>query len=159
MALNMITNRTAADVKNAKRIREKVQRGQQLTDSETQEFYNGLRGAYNISDINRVMHAMEYIIDFIRSQGYGYIFKPWQEWTNNDILKESDWRDYLNRVKAVRAYLPLPPSVPQAPETLFAIDAYRLANNIEKILVELEIYINKMIQSYYFVGELYAGEV
>lgn len=159
MALDLINNRTASDVANAKRIISKVQQNIELTESEYQEFYNGLRGAYNTSDVNRVMSAMEYITNFINSQGYAFKFEPWQEWDNNDIFNQANWQDYLNRIKMVRQYLPLPESIPQAPTTLFVSQAYQRANDIETILLSIENYIVQMINGYLFLDDVELGEI
>jgi hypothetical protein len=69
---SLIIDRTSADVSYARQQTLKILRSgwDFLTESEQSEYLAGLKGAYNPSDLNRVTHAMEYLVERIRSYGY-----------------------------------------------------------------------------------------
>lgn len=69
---SLIIDRTSADVSYARQQTLKILRSgwDSLTESEQSEYLAGLKGAYNPSDLNRVTHAMEYLVERIRSYGY-----------------------------------------------------------------------------------------
>ena len=69
---SLIIDRTSADVNYARQQTLKILRSGwgSLTESEQSEYLAGLKGAYNPSDLNRVTHAMEYLVERIRSYGY-----------------------------------------------------------------------------------------
>lgn len=70
MSLNLITDRTAADLAAAREIIAKVQRGETLTEAEQSQFDAGLRGCYNASDLNRVEAAVKSIAAALNEAGY-----------------------------------------------------------------------------------------
>ena len=70
MSLNLITDRTAADLAAAREIIAKVQRGETLTEAEQSQFDAGLRGCYNASDLNRVEAAVKSIAAELNAAGY-----------------------------------------------------------------------------------------
>lgn len=69
---SLIIDRTSADVSYARQQTLKILRSgwDSLTESEQSEYLAGLKGAYNPSDLNRVTHAMEYLVERLRSYGY-----------------------------------------------------------------------------------------
>ena len=154
MEFDFITDRTAKDVLEAQTILSKVQSGQELTDAENEKLLNGLRGCYNISDINRVVSAIKHISNLLEID-----IAELQSVENQDFFSNSDWQKYLNIIRILRQYVTLPSNTPQAPISLFVSNAHERANDIEKILVQLEQYIPLMINAYYYSGEIYAGEV
>ena len=154
MEFDFITDRTAKDVLEAQTILSKVQSGQKLTDAENEKLLNGLRGCYNISDINRVISAIKDISNLLKID-----IAELQSVEIQDFFSDSDWQKYLNAIRLLRQYIALPSSTPQAPISLFVSNAHERANDIEKILVQLERYIPLMIDAYYYSGEIYAGEV
>lgn len=76
MSLNLITDRTAADLAAAREIIAKVQRGETLTEAEQSQFDAGLRGCYNASDLNRVEAAVKSIAAALNAAGYAVAVEP-----------------------------------------------------------------------------------
>lgn len=129
------------------------------------------KGTYNATDLNRVTAALEELDTELRSYGYstGYrrlevphnapteINDPYT-WYKEDIPTASLMDAYLDNVSAIRAVIELPPSTPQVPPDMNAL-TFSEANDIERILLDVEQLINNIIQSWYYSGEIYAGEV
>ena len=79
-------------------------------------------------------------------------------WYESDVPTASLLARYRANVAAVRAVLRLPEGTPETPETIRQLNYIR-ANNIEQILMDLDRLITNIQKSWYFSGELYAGEV
>ena len=154
--MQLITDRNKSDVTESERILAKVKSGQSLTEEESEALFSGLKGCYNITDINRVNEAMRNIY-----QRWANKELPFEHWQQTDIFKKSDWEKYLSDMAFIRSLLPLPPTVPQVPtlKDMFSKYAYERANDIEKILLSIDYYITQMVNAYYYCGEIYAGEV
>lgn len=158
--LTLITDRTAADVAEAKRLRDKLIAGETLTDEESARYLAGLRGAYNASDMNRVGAAVRYVADRLNAEGYGAYVDPKTDWQMEDIVRQSDWNKYLDEVRHLRRKLTLMRTTPQITDGMYSgLKSYAEANAIEQILVDLDIAITCIIRNYIFSGEVFAGEV
>ena len=58
--IKLITDRSNSDVEIAKAL---IKKGfQNITDEEKQLFLNGLKGAYNYTDFNRVESCVKYLV-------------------------------------------------------------------------------------------------
>ena len=66
----LIFDRTEADADRAAYLIGKIQRGESLTESEQAEYNAGLRGCYNITDLNRVEAKVRELAETLRSYGY-----------------------------------------------------------------------------------------
>ena len=66
----LIFDRTQADADRAAYLIGKIQRGESLTESEQAEYNAGLRGCYNITDLNRVEAKVRELAETLRSYGY-----------------------------------------------------------------------------------------
>lgn len=158
--LTLITDRTAADVAEAKRLLDKLIAGETLTDEESARYLAGLRGAYNASDMNRVGAAVRYVADRLNAEGYGAYVSPKTNWQMEDIVRQSDWNKYLDEVRHLRRKLTLMRTTPQITDGMYSgLKSYAEANAIEQILVDLDIAITCIIRNYIFSGEVFAGEV
>ena len=125
------------------------------------------KGAYNYQDLNRVIEAVEYVTELIRSAGYA-IDDPVPvksgQYTVEDIPTVEQMEIYLENVERVKNRLPLVniryPSIPSVPA-----DMERLlpneANDIEKILPLIPDTVERIEAERlaFFSGELYGGEV
>ena len=98
-------------------------------------------GHYDITDLNRVGGAMYYIADRLRSCGWDIEVSP-----------RTDW------VWTLRPALGLFATTPEVPTGARPFDAQE-ANDIEKILVDVEDMVERTMASWYYCGDLYAGEV
>ena len=66
--MNLITDRTAADVERYLTLRNKGFAN--LTQAERTEWLAPMKGAYNYTDLNRVEEAVIYVADKLRERGY-----------------------------------------------------------------------------------------
>ena len=66
----LIFDRTQADTDRAAYLIGKIHRGETLTESEQAEYNAGLRGCYNITDLNRVEAKVRELAEALRSYGY-----------------------------------------------------------------------------------------
>lgn len=154
--LNLITDRTQADVDYAARISAKGWSG--MTDSEKSEWLLGLKGSYNYTDLNRVGNAVAYVAGRLTDAGYFVPVSPKIDWTDSDIPKESDMQTYLEDVEILRSALTVLPETPEVPEDMEGL-TYEEANDIERIFLAVDDLITKMINSYFYSNEIFSGEV
>ena len=133
--LSLITDRTRADVANQ-------------TD----------KGFYNASDLNRVGAAVEYIAGRFAALGYDCPVTVKKDWLTSDAPTASQLETYRQNIVTLRSRIAVMASTPEAPASMAGLD-YVKANNIEQILLDLDALITNITKSWYFSGELYAGEV
>lgn len=155
--LNLITDRTQADVERVAYLAGKVSAGT-ATAAELAEWQSDLKGAYNASDLNRVGAAVAYVAG--RLTGYGYVVSvdPRQDWQAADIPTPESMTAYLADVATLRAVLTVAADTPEVPEDMEQL-TWKEANDIEKILVDVDELLTRMAASWFYSGELYAGEV
>lgn len=127
--------------------------------------YYGLRlitdrkgGFYNASDLNRVGAAVDFLAERLNSAGYLISAKPKTNWATGDTHDITDMDSYLANVAEIRAALSVLPSTPNLPDDMRFI-MYEQANDIEKILKDVDWLISNMMAAYHYSGELYSGEV
>lgn len=157
MDLNLITNRTQADVDRVAALAGRVSAGT-ATAAEQTEWASDLKGAYNASDLNRVGAAVVYVAG--RLTGYGYVVSvsPRQDWQVADIPTQESMTAYLADVATLRAALTVAADTPEVPEDMERL-TWQEANDIEKILVDVDELLTRMAAAWFYSGELYAGEV
>lgn len=170
----LITDRTEADVARAQALAAKG--WDAMTDAEKAEWSGNPKGAYNISDLIRVTAAMEYLTDLLRGYGYNVDYQPVSithadgttdgTWLETDEPTYSQLERYRLNVAAVRAVLSMLPTTPDTPARIVASSVgatdgltWSGANDIERILEDVEQLINNMAAAWYYSGDLYAGEV
>lgn len=154
--LNLITDRTQADVD---RVRQLAQKGfGNMTAAEKTEWLNGLKGAYNASDLNRVGAAVAYVAGRLKGYGYAVSVSPRQDWQVSDIPTQESMTAYLADVAALRAALTVATDTPEVPEDMERL-TWQEANDIEQILVDVDELLTRMAAAWFYSGELYAGEV
>ena len=133
--LSLITDRTRADVANQ-------------TD----------KGFYNASDLNRVGAAVEYIAGRFTALGYDCPVTVKKDWLTSDAPTASQLETYRQNIVTLRSRIAVMQSTPEAPASMAGLN-YVKANNIEQILLDLDALITNITKSWYFSGEVYAGEV
>lgn len=133
--LELITDRTRADVANQ-------------TD----------KGFYNASDLNRVGAAVEYIAGRFAALGYACPVTVKKDWLTSDTPTQRQMETYRQNIVTLRGQIAVMASTPEAPASMAGLN-YVKANNIEQILLDLDALIDNITKSWYFSGELYAGEV
>ena len=133
--LTLITDRTAEDVAN-----------------------KTAKGFYNASDLNRVGAAVQYVAERFAAQGYAVTVHPKTDWTEKDIPTASELETYRQNIASLRGLIAVLKSTPETPETMRFLD-YLKANDIERILLDLDTLLTNAALAWYQSGEIYAGEV
>lgn len=154
MSLSLITDRTSADVAHRATIREKI-KARTATGAEWSEWLNGMKGAYNATDLNRVGHNVSYLAGLLNGYGYSVAVSPKVDWQIGDTPQPSDRAAYLADIEALKAAFYGSTPLPGSMKKLTVEDA----NNIERLLCEIEQNIHNMTEAWYYCGELYCGEV
>lgn len=112
---------------------------------------------YNASDLNRVGDAVRYLAKRFTDYGYAVAVSPKADWSESDTPTASQMETYRLNIAHLRAVIAIMASTPETPETMRALN-YVKANNIERILQDLDALIANMEQAWFFSGNLYAGE-
>lgn len=133
--LTLITDRTAEDVAN-----------------------KTAKGFYNASDLNRVGAAVQYVAERFSAQGYTVAVSPKTDWLASDIPTASELETYRQNIATLRSLIAVMKSTPETPETMRFLD-YIKANDIERILLDLDALLTNAAAAWYQSGELFAGEV
>ena len=153
---SLIINRTQADVDTfvtLARIR-----WQDMTDEEKTKFNAG-RGAYSFADMNRVGEAINYLVERLNASGERILdVEGITGYTAADYITPEKSAEYLATVKAARAMFPVYSTTPSVPDSLAAL-SYSKANDIERILYDIDELITKSEQIWLYSGEIYSGEV
>lgn len=133
--LHLVTDRTAADVTagNAK-------------------------GTYNASDLNRVGAAMNYVADRLTAQGYAPVISPKTDWTDSDWFTPSAAQLYLSDLAELRRQFAMIQTTPNVPDDMERL-TYTEANNIEKILEDIDLLLTYALKACFFSGDVFSGEV
>ena len=126
------------------------------------------RGTYSAADLNRVTAAMEDLDARLTGHGYATGFRRLYlrhqdgtldtRWREDDEPAWTQLETYRANAAALRGTLAVLESTPEAPETMAFLDWAR-ANDIERILADLDGLIRNMEQAWFYSGDLYAGEV
>ena len=156
--LELITDRTAADVKRWQQLQSKGYAN--MTEAEKTEWNSGMKGAYNVTDLNRVGNALKYIKKRLSDAGYiaGYDVTDKTDWKASDIPTTAEFDMYINSFRVIRNALTQRRGTPNAPTRSDGID-YQTANDIERILIESEYLLNQLQAMYHYYGDLYCGEI
>lgn len=157
MDLDLITNRTQADVDRVTALAARVSAGT-ATAAEKAEWAAPLKGSYNASDLNRVGAAVAYVAGRLNGYGYAVTVSPKLDWTVSDIPTAGQMAAYLRDVAALRGAIAVMASTPPTPDSANNL-TWKKANDIEKILVDVDALLTKMAQAWFYSGDLYAGEV
>ena len=124
------------------------------------------KGTYNASDLNRVGAAMNYVFDRLKAAGYDPHISPKTDWKGDEWVDLAAQSVYLSDLSELRKQFNVMKSTPEVPPRLLATGintndglTYTWANDIEKILEDVDYLLTKSIQSRFFSGELFSGEV
>lgn len=154
--LNLITDRTEQDVERWRLLQSKGWSA--MTDKEKAEWQTALKGAYNYVDMNRVESAVEFLKNRLAEAGYYVSPEVKTIWTVSDHPTKADMDRYLGNVALLRSVLPMYLTTPKAPTTKKKFD-YLVANDIEQILFDVDRLLTGINQSWYYAGDVFAGEI
>jgi hypothetical protein len=156
----LITDRTAADYQRWEYLRDKG--FENMTEAERAEWLaDNMKGAYHKGDLNRVGEALNYLRDRLAEANYITYqtdFTAKTNWTITSIPTAADLTYYLKCVSNIREAMAQFESTPPAPTDTGALSIDE-ANNIEKILIDVETLINNMLAARLYCGDVYAGEI
>lgn len=152
----LVTDRTEADASRYSELRDKGWAA--MTTAERAEWVAGMKGAYNASDLNRVASAMSYLSQRFASAGYSVPVSSPTDWANGDTPRKDDLDTYLDDLRRIRAALAVMDTTPEAPESMDYL-TWAKANDIEKILVDVDDALGRLLRSPFYSGEIYSGEV
>lgn len=154
--LNLITNRTARDVARWKELHDKG--WDAMTTEEQTEWLTGMRGAYKHTDMNRVESAVSELAARFVERGYDITLTTKTDWARTGWPTATDMNRYFGNVEALRVATGVNLPAPATPTTATRFD-YEKANDLEKILLAVERWLDSSEESHYYSGEIYAGEV
>lgn len=156
----LITDRTAADFQRWESLRNKG--FENMTETERAEWLSGnLKGSYHSSDLNRVGEALNYLRDRLTEAGYmkyQTTFTARTNWNITSIPTAADLSYYIRAVHNVREAMAQFENTPPTPTDTGALNIDE-ANNIEKILIDIETLINNMMSARLYFGDVYSGEI
>lgn len=154
--LVLITDRTAADVEQVRRLAQKGLAN--MTEIEKEEWLAGLKGAYNATDLNRVEAAVDYVARRLIPTGYIMDYTAKTNWQKTEYMSPTEAERFLGNIQKIRDGLVTGYEFPQVPTDLNKM-TYQEANDIERILVLVNAIIDNVLSGYYYSNDLYAGEV
>ncbi len=115
---------------------------------------NRTGGYYNTTDLNRVGEAVQYLADLLNGYGYAATVDPKTNWAVGDIPRDSEMARYLGDVQSVKSAFYGTTPLPESMEHINFTDA----NNIEKLLEEIETYITRMVDGFRVCGTFHCGQ-
>lgn len=155
--MQLITDRVQADVDRVAQLAARVSAGT-ATAAEQTEWASDLKGAYNASDLNRVGAAVAYVAGRLNGYGYAVSVSPKQDWTANDIPTAGQMATYIQDVAALRGTIAVMDSTPPTPESASGL-TWQEANNIERILLDVDELLTRMAAAWFYSGEIWSGEI
>lgn len=166
VVLGFITNRTPEDVERWRELRDKgwadmteEERSEWLGETALTNSVSASKGMYTYNDLNRVESAVGVLEDRLQSLGYlksNLSIKV--DWTYEDDFWRTDMERYLGNVSTLRGCIALKVDTPVAPTITDRFD-YESANNIEKILIDVDEVTTKLTKSWQYTGDIISGEV
>lgn len=154
--MELITDRTAQDVERWRELKDKGWAG--MTPEEQTQWMGDMKGCYGAADMNRVEGAVELLAARLSRRGYPVSPEVKTNWTRSDIPTAEDLNRYFGNVAKLRKSIAVFPATPPVPGTGNRMD-YIMANNLEKILLDVERAIVNMEESWLYAGEAVAGGV
>lgn len=142
---NAVTDRTQSDVE---RVLKLLKKGwQSFSQEEKEEWQNGLKGALNRADLERIQNNIQLLSDVLELD--------LAVDTIPDIPKVNFYNALARNVEAIRGAYCIHSDTPPTPNA--PLNTYQKWNDIEKILLDVyEILLNNF--SYYCGNEIYAGD-
>lgn len=124
------------------------------------------KGTYRASDLNRVGAAMNFVADRLRAVGYDPHISPKTDWKDDDWVAPADEAAYLGDLAELRKQFALLYSTPEVPPRILATGintndglTHTWANDIEKILEDIDLLLTNAQMAWFYSGELFSGEV
>ena len=124
------------------------------------------KGTYKASDLNRVGEAMNYVAARLREQGYDPHISPKTDWMDGEWVTPADEAVYLGGLAELRKQFSMMKSTPEVPPRILATGintkdglTHTWANDIERILEDVDALLTNISAAWFFSGDLFSGEV
>ena len=158
MLENLITDRSLADIEAVKKLAEAIKSGV-ATEEQVQEYLTvHQKGAYTYEDLNRVESAVAYVANRLKEFGYGTDIRPVETWSMENKPNKEDFDRYLWNIAQIRSAITVFKSTPVTPDSMVGFDVNK-ANALEQILVDVDQILNNIQAAWFFLGDLYTGEI
>jgi len=153
----LITDRTSADVERWRELHDKGWAA--MTEDERAEWLGEMKGRYTYTDMNRVENAVEELSARLRELGYRHSYPTTKTtWAVGDVPTKTDMERYFGNVRELRQAITLPLSTPIAPTIGDKLN-YERANNLEKILEDIDMVTTQVPKVWCSAGDIFVGEV
>lgn len=119
---------------------------------------NRTGGYYNVSDLNRVEQAFEYLQNKMNSEyGFNLALTIKTDWTQSDNITASNIEAYRQNVAKIRNAITVTNDTPETPASMNKLTA-KEANDIEKILQAVEVLLDNISAAWFYSGTIFSGE-
>lgn len=153
--LDLIFDRTQSDVARVEYLRAQLKAGT-ATAAERAEYLSAPKGAYCAADLNRVGAAINTVAAALTTAGYNSGPAMRTDWADSDEFLAADMTAYLQAVESLRSALAV---LPETPETPADVTGWQQANDVERIVEDVYQLLLNMAAAYFYLGDLYLGEV
>lgn len=119
------------------------------------------KGAYNYTDFNRVGIAVNTLANLLNGYGYTNEINLKTDWTRIDKIRVEDTDNYIEQIKNLISIYYTFKDTPKMPDNireLFQNNGCQKANDIEKILLDIETLLERMAASFIYSNQYYSGE-
>ena len=119
---------------------------------------SAVKGMYGHTDMNRVEKTVADLSEKMSALQYPYSPDVKTDWSREDIPTKDDMLRYYGNIVGIRSAIPVYSTTPIAPNIGHRLN-YSMANDIEKILVDIDRITDSIPKSWHFAGEINSGEV
>ena len=158
MLEHLITDRTPADVDAIRILADSIKVGAATAEQVREYLDVNHKGAYTYRDLNRVEDAVLYVAQQLQEAGYLSVIPETRSWAVSDKPNVDDFKRYLDNIAVIRSVLPVWESTPEVPTSMNGFDVAK-ANALEKILVDVELILEYIKLSWFYLGDVYSSEV
>ena len=116
------------------------------------------KGTYDAGAPNRVGAAMNYVADRLKEAGYDPHISPKTDWKDDDWVDPAAQAVYLGYLAELRSQFAMMQTTPPVPNDMEKL-TYPEANDIEKILEDIDRLLTNASQAWFYSGDIYASEV
>lgn len=116
------------------------------------------KGTYNATDLNRVGAAMLYVADKLTTIGYNPKINVKLDWSLTDFPTVTAMQQYLSNLAELKSQFNQSIATPKIPDDMSNF-TWEEANNIEKILEDIDSLISNIRSAWFYSNEIYSGEV
>lgn len=114
-----------------------------------------LKGAYNYVDLNRIENWCAYIAEQLNSYNYSVSIETKTDWLMSDFPTKTQMKRIRDNVERLKNAFTAITEVPSNMDKM----TYKKANDLERVLYEINKFIANMESSFIYSDEVFAGEV